>query len=177
MMEVNLYIVLLSVLFLIGLIGVTALYYLKKSQKTKLKVNIISDDMTGEHFFVKNIDEKIEHKSGTYIYDSSCVIKRSKYYEVFYNRGNPNPIKFDFKKSNVEMTSKNLKGVIETTLIKELFDGGVFSTENILIIVCMVISGISLFMIFSMFNGGVSIANNPENLQVIETAVRNVIGG
>jgi len=126
------------------------------------------------------IGETINHNKGKYEYEPKAEMTTYWGKEIYYSKETTKPIFFTAKgeideKSNI--SPENLKAIIETELIAKLFKKEVFNTENILIMICLVLGVVSVILLASIKFSGVKISDSPENIVLLKDIMLNALKG
>jgi len=177
-MEMSLGLVIVIMAFIVFTIAIVlgVLHYRRLGRRLRTKVNIIHKDKSIKIHWLRNPSESFTVGEHKYMFDSKATVKRKYYDEIFYYVESPHPIFFNTDTSNIEISSKNLKAYIENDLIVQLFKGNIYSLENILLIVCIVGVGVCALLLAKLVLGGVTIANSPENIELLKGVIKGVIG-
>jgi len=152
---------------------------LRKRFLTKTVIaNFISDGghVVRKRYMRKNITTTLEYDNGLYEFDPKTVITTFRGNEVFYFVNNPRPLVFDNEKNHASpINSENFKAIVETELIAKLFKKETFSLDNMLLIIAIIGIGIAVFMMFKISNGGVTIADSPENIEIMRGIIKQAL--
>lgn len=145
--------------------------------RNTIKINFISKGGKKESIRKKKSDiiNTITYKDGSYIFDEKALITTNWQHEIYYFKGMPTALIFNANKTTVtNINAENLKAIIETDLIAKLFKKDIVTFDNILLILVIIMSGISLFMLFKL-SQGVKIANTPENIGVLRDVIKQAL--
>jgi len=119
-----------------------------------------------------NKDQYVDNE--LYFIDDVCFIHGFWGDSIYYFKGNPNPIHFDFginTPAGVGTRSQDLKSFHESNLIKQLFE-----TENLDKIIMILVIGVGIIciaiLIFQFIQRPVELSNAGNNTQIISDACR-----
>lgn len=145
----------------------------------RVKAHFITQSGQRSVIFLKKAStlRKVKYNKGTYLYDPKCAIVNFRgQKEIYYMEGNPTPLHFGKKGLlNSSISSENLKNVIETELIDKLFKQSKIEVDNVLTIICLVALGVVLVMLWGIKDNGVTIANNPENIETLRIVIKQAL--
>lgn len=158
---------------------VMVILILRKRFLTKTIIsNFISDGghVVRKRYLRKNITTTIEYDNGLYEFDAKTIITTFRGNEVFYFVNNPRPLIFDNEKNLASpINSENFKAIVETELIAKLFKKETFSLDNVLLIIAIIGIGVAVFMMFKISNQGVTIADTPENVEILRNIIKQAL--
>lgn len=164
--------------FFVTLITLTIIFMWKKHIRSTLRVNFITRGGKIERVSIKKnkVQNTIDYDKGKYVFDEKAVITSNWRHEIFYFKGVVTPLKFNYGKTKVtNISSENLKAIIETELIAKLFKKEVITFDNILIMLVLVLVAINLFFAFRMSSGGVNLADSPENIEIMKNIIKQAL--
>ena len=176
--------IVIGVLAFFGSMITMAVIILRRNFLTKtINVGFISDGghITRNRYKQENIKATLKKGKGRYVYDSKAVVTNWRGKEIYFYVGNVNPIFFNRNKEGINETKtrinpENLKAIIETELIAKLFKKEVLNTENLLILISIVLGVLSVGLLWSLKNG-VTIADNPENIALLKKVFVEAVKG
>jgi len=165
-------------MFLLGIVLMIVL--IKKARSNSTRAYFIYDDNNIQTKRYKRINQKFEYESKTYLYDEKFALKKIFSQHIFYYVGSPNPIDFSqVKNKKIEISSQNLNKLLKDDLISKLFgtQDALEKIQGILILLTIILTAVTLFMVFQMKNQGVELAQSQLNRDFIISAVKQAISG
>lgn len=179
-MDTLVLILILTIALIFVLSIVLLIVFIKRMRAKSTRVYFIYDDNNIKTKRYKNIQEKFDFEGKTYLYDSKFALKKMFSQHIFYYVKNPNPIDFTTGKNReVSISSQNLNKLLKDDLIGKLFgtQDVLEKAQSVLILVGVLIGIVVLFLMIKINSGGVNLADNPQNREILKSVIQEVIAG
>jgi len=160
----------LSVIILL----IILLFRQKNKKRTSVKIIKANNRFKTKNFY-GTMKEVFTVDGQTYNYDHLCEIKRGFGFDIFYFDKNPNPIKFNDIDKTAIISSKNLNDIMKNDLIEKLFNSNGEKSLTKILLIALIFLSVAIIIIMLVNKPSLNLANTPENIALIEQAIRNVI--
>jgi len=177
----NIIIIVGTILFFSSAITMLILILRKRFLRDTIKVCFVSKGghIERSRYKQKDIGTTIKNGRKRYKFDPKAVLTTFWGKEIYFSKETTNPLYFNEQGEidTSKINSENLNAIIETELIAKLFKDEIFNTENILLLVSIVLSIVGIVLLLVIKTKGVQIANTPENIALLKDVLTQVIKG
>lgn len=167
-------VIILSIIALMVLVGVVAIIWVLRNRylRNTVRFNVFMPDGKKISKRFKNVTGKETIDNCVYHYDEACEVRTKYSKEIFFFYNIPKAINFDHTtpEEDLKFSGKNIKALMDSVMIEKLLGETSISREEMFIIGLIVLNVITIFLVFTSTNGGVTLEPNPENLKVIADA-------
>lgn len=151
----------------------------KRYMRNRVKFNILRKDGKVDTKRIADIEPVNLVNGHRYIFDADALVHRFWGREIYYFHGVKEPINFKNIRAGVgvpEMSSYELAKVIDEKITEKMLSEKSVDKETVLLIIIICGVVVCLFMLFQMTKG-VTIANTPENIELLKTVMKGVLTG
>jgi hypothetical protein len=161
---------------LLFVLGGIILY--RVSNKTKIRFNILLKAKRWRRFKlpVRKVSKDIKDHDQAYTFDDRALIKGKYVDDIYYYEGNPNPIIFDFSQNMAKIQARDLQTILDSDLIEKLFSEKRLARMEMLLLIILIITAITLIVSGAHFAVHPNIASTA-NAKFIANITRTVLTG
>lgn len=150
---------------------------LRKRRQYSVLMNIIGNDGVIKKKRIRDPPKRFKVNKKSYVYDQECELKDKWHKQLYYWENNPNPIRFDRPKQELQLNSANLTKVVENNFIQQLFSTDDLITATNLLLFAAV-GGVALILYLMLVDPpAVTLIASDVNNQLIMDACRAAFVG
>ena len=178
MESILLWIIIIGGFFFLLMFTLGGIILYRVSVKNKIRINILMKSKQWRRFKrpLRKVGKEIIDSNDRYVFDDRGIIKGKYCDNIYYYQGNPEPIIFDFTANTPKTQSQDLQTILDSDLIEKLFSEKRLARMEMLLIIILILTCISLLGIAGQYFVPANIQTD-SNAQWFANITRSVITG